>query len=115
MEYDLHNLVNAVLALQSANINTDTTTNGEVIDTRDFESMIFVIKSGAVVDGTFTALIEEAPDVGGSPGTFVTVDPALVLGPLPVFGARDVKPLPGWVRSRRRDSFDSVSFRQERL
>lgn len=87
MEYDLHNNVKAVQALNHQTINTNTTTAGVIIDTQGFESIEWVIQSAAITDGTYVAKIEDGDDSGLSDAADVATE--LVLGTLPSFGAAD--------------------------
>lgn len=78
MEMDLHHQVKAAVALDSQTISTDTTTNGNVIDTLDFESLEFLVLSGAITDGTYTLLLEESDEVTfGGEETAVPADQIL--------------------------------------
>jgi hypothetical protein len=65
MEYDLHSQVKAEVALDQQTINSATTTDGNVIDTKGFESLEYIIFSGAVTAaGTLvTTLLEESDEV----------------------------------------------------
>ena len=45
-------------------ISSDTTTNGDIIDTNGFESVCFVFQSGTLTDGTYTPLIQDGDDSG---------------------------------------------------
>jgi hypothetical protein len=56
---DLHNNIKVEVALDTAAISSDTTTNGNIIDMQGFGSVEFVIQSGTLTDGTYTPLIEE--------------------------------------------------------
>lgn len=67
---DLHHSVKAIVALAPQSITSDTTTAGEVIDTRGFDSVEFVIATGAVNDSVLTPLLEES-DASGSGYTAV--------------------------------------------
>lgn len=87
MEYDLHSNVFQVVAFDSQNITTDTTTVGNVIDTVGFESLEYLIQSGTITDGTYTLLLEEADVVGFTGSTVVPTDETL--GVLTGFVAAD--------------------------
>jgi hypothetical protein len=82
MEHDLHSKIASKIALSPSSISSDTTTDGQSIDTNGFESLDFQILSGALNSGTFTAKIQESEDDGSgiSDGVWVDVDPELVLG-----------------------------------
>lgn len=60
---DTFNNLSIVNALDTQVISSDTTTDGEVIDTQGFESLTFSLKSGAYTDGTYTPVIEESDEV----------------------------------------------------
>lgn len=68
---DLHNNIEPKVALNSAAITTNTTTNGVIVDTAGFESVEFVILSAALTDGTYTPSITEgdASDLSGGSAT----------------------------------------------
>lgn len=61
---DLHNNISVEPALDVAVITTDTTTAGDIIDTRSAEAVEFVIVSGTLTDGTYTPLVEDGDDSG---------------------------------------------------
>lgn len=78
---DLYHNIGAVQALapavQSASVN------GLSVERTGFESVTFVINTGAIVgDGDFTASVEHADEDGGSPDSFSAVSSDL-LGTLP--------------------------------
>lgn len=87
MERDLHNNVNAVMALNEAAITTDTTTVGEIIDTLGYESLEYIIASGTITDGAYALLLEEGDDSGLSDAAAVPT--AELLGDLVGFVAAD--------------------------
>lgn len=76
-EYDLHSNVKQEVALDSQDITTNTTTVGNVIDTRGFESLEYVIQSGTITDGAYALLLEEADVVGFTGSTVVSADETL--------------------------------------
>lgn len=59
---DLFSDIEARNALDTQAITTDTTTNGEIIDTANFESLTFLFKSGTITDGDYTPLIQEGDE-----------------------------------------------------
>lgn len=61
---DLHNKIQERNALNFQTIASDTTTAGVIIDTLSFESVEFILKTGAVTAGDVTALIEDGDDAG---------------------------------------------------
>ena len=57
----------------NAVISTDTTTNGAIIDTANFDrGVTFIILAPVYTDGTYTPVIEESDDSGMSGATDVT-------------------------------------------
>lgn len=76
-EYDGHSRVKGEVALNSQDITSDTTTNGNVIDTVGFESIEFHIQSGVITDGTYTLLLEEDDVIGFGTATVVPADETL--------------------------------------
>lgn len=59
---DMYHGVDGQNALDIQVINSDTTTDGNIIDTLGFESILFVIQSGTVTLGTFTPLLRDGDD-----------------------------------------------------
>lgn len=57
---DLHNGVAVSNALNTATIATNTTTVGNILDTKGFGSVEFVLSLGTKTDGTYTFKIEES-------------------------------------------------------
>ena len=86
-EFDLHSNIKGEVALDSQDITTDTTTVGNIIDTRGFESIEFTIQSGVITDGTYTLILEQGDDSGLSDVAVVPTDE--VLGVLTGFVAAD--------------------------
>lgn len=87
MEYDLHNNVNDVHALNHQTISTNTTTVGDIIDTAGYESIEFLIQSATITDGVYTVKLEDGDDSGLSDAADVSSE--LVLGSLPAHVAAD--------------------------
>ena len=87
MEFDLHSNIKQVVAFDSQDITTDTTTVGNVIDTVGFESLEYLIQSGTITDGAYALLLEEADVVGFTGSTVVPA--AETLGVLTGFVAAD--------------------------
>ncbi|MGR3179841.1 MAG: hypothetical protein ACUZ8E_17515 [Candidatus Anammoxibacter sp.] len=85
--FDLHNKVKVLNALDSQTIATDTTTNGEIIDTAAFHALEFILKSGAVADGDFTVALQHGDDSGLSDAA--TVAAADLLGSIVFLAADD--------------------------
>lgn len=66
---DQKNNISVKNALNIQAITTNTTTAGVEIDTQGFESLTFVIKTGARTDGTVTPLIQESDTSGSYSGS----------------------------------------------
>jgi hypothetical protein len=64
IRYDLHNNVDVVVAKNPTDISSSTTTAGNIIDTKGFRTIEFVLYTGTRTDGTYTPLIEEGDDSG---------------------------------------------------
>jgi hypothetical protein len=86
-EFDGHSRVKGEVALDSQDITTNTTTVGNIIDTKGFESIEFHVQSGVITDGTYTLILEEGDDSGLSDVAVVPADE--VLGVLTGFVAAD--------------------------
>jgi len=63
-------------ALDIQTISTDTTTDGDVIDTQGYDSLTFVFQTGTVTDGDYLPLIEESDVVtfGGEESAVADAD-----------------------------------------
>lgn len=59
-------------------IATDTTTVGAIIDTKNYESMTFLLNSGVVTDGAYAILVEDGDDSGLSDAA--AVDDEFLIG-----------------------------------
>ena len=77
MEHDLHNRIDDLVAMTSQTIASDTTTVGEIIDSKGFESLEFIAQSGTITDGAYAFLLEESDDSGMSGATVVSADETL--------------------------------------
>jgi len=62
---DSKNNIKPEIALDIQAIASDTTTVGNEIDTAGFESVSFILETGAYTDGNYTLLIEDT-DTSGS-------------------------------------------------
>lgn len=71
---DLKNDISVKNALNIAAISSNTTTAGVEIDTQGFESVTFVLETGARTDGTFTPLIQESDTSGTYSGSVADED-----------------------------------------
>lgn len=59
---DQFSSIKVVPAFDIQIISSDTTTTGDVIDTKGFNSVTFVFQTGTVTDGDYTVLIEDADE-----------------------------------------------------
>lgn len=59
---DIHNNIDALVALTAQVISTDTTTVGEIIDTRDVDGVELLIQSATITDGAYAVLVESGDD-----------------------------------------------------
>ncbi len=67
--------LNNIVLSTEANITTDTTTNGTIIDTADLDlGVSFFIGATAYTDGTYKLLIQEGDDAGLSDATTVPAE-----------------------------------------
>lgn len=87
MDYDLHNNVDDRVALDAQAITTNTTTVGNIIDTKGFNSIVFAILSKVITDGAYALKVEDGEDSGLSDAADVPA--ADVLGALTGFVAAD--------------------------
>ena len=76
--FDLHNNCDVQNGLDSQTIATDTTTDGEIIDTKGFRQIEFILKSGAITDGAYTVTATQGDDAALADG--VAVPAELLLG-----------------------------------
>ena len=74
----LHHNVKQYIAFNGATINTDTTTNGNVIDTQFFYGVEFFFQVNARVAGTVTLNVQESDTT--TSGDFTDVAPQFLLG-----------------------------------
>lgn len=88
MEFDMHSMVQVAVALDSQTIGTDTTTDGNVIDTLDFNSLVYAILTGTITDGAYTLLFEES-DTGAFGGEETAVPSDQVLNDAVAIAAAD--------------------------
>lgn len=81
MEMELHNslLPAPAFATGTISITTNTTTDGVSIDTAGFEALEYVVTSGTITDGVYTATLEEST-TGAFAGEETVVSSELVLG-----------------------------------
>lgn len=64
---NLDQSINTIMAFDTGNINSDTTTDGDSIDLAGYESCSFLWHAATIADGTFTPVIEES-DTGAFGG-----------------------------------------------
>lgn len=64
MENDIHSTGDFAIALDIAAITTNTTTVGNVIDTKDFDAIEFALATGVITDGEYDMIVEHADNVG---------------------------------------------------
>lgn len=60
--YDTKSLLKAVKALNIGAITSNTTTAGNSIDTKGFESLTLFVELGARTDGSFLPLVQDSDD-----------------------------------------------------
>lgn len=77
---DLHNQIDERVAFDTQLINSDTTTNGNIIDTQGYESVEFIMQAGVVTTGNVNPILVEGDDSGLS--DVGTVSAANTLGSL---------------------------------
>ncbi len=71
-EYDMKSLVKVVPAINPA--SAADISDGASIDTRGYESVTFIVQTGAIGAGTVGFKIQHADDNGsGAPGTFADI------------------------------------------
>lgn len=71
---DLFNHIEQAAALDFGAISTNTTTNGNIIDTSNFNSITFLLVASAYTDGTYKITLTEGDDSGLSDGATVSSD-----------------------------------------
>ena len=76
MRKDLHNNTVGSVAL-AATISSNTTTAGNIIDTRGFEAIEFYIASGTLTDGAYAVLVEDGDESNLSDAAAVADDQLL--------------------------------------
>jgi hypothetical protein len=96
---DTHNSIDERVALNTQLINTDTTTNGNIIDTQAYESVEFLVQAGVVTAGDVTPALQDGEDSGLSDAA--TVDAAFVLGSLVALDTSNTTTRFGYVGKKR--------------
>ena len=107
-EFDLHTRIDDRLAFDNQSITTNTTTVGNIIDTKGFESLEFVITAGALSAGVYAILLEEGDDAGLSDAA--TLSTELTLGVLTGFDASTDDDTTIRVGSIGKDRFQRMSL-----
>jgi hypothetical protein len=77
MEFDLHSNVKDAVALKQQAISSNTTTDGEIVDTQGYESLEFIALAGTITDGAYALLLQEGDDSGLSDAAAVSADETL--------------------------------------
>lgn len=62
MNIDLHHDINTEVAFDVALIDSDTTTAGNIIDTKDYHSLEFILFTSTVSDGDYAPKVEDGDD-----------------------------------------------------
>jgi len=109
MQKDLMSNVDDRVGMNIQAISTNTTTSGAIIDTAGYESLVFVVQSGTLTDGTYTIALQEGDNAALSDAA--TVASANLIGSLPVFAATDdnVTKRIGFVTTKRYARLQIVS------
>jgi hypothetical protein len=81
--YDISSSIAYDSAFNTAAIATDTTTNGEIIDTLGYQSLDFAVLSGTLTDGAYTITLEDGDAANLSDAS--TVASTSLVGSLPAF------------------------------
>jgi hypothetical protein len=68
---DLHNNLKVSVALESQTIDSDTNTDGEIIDVQGFGSLEIVFQTGDLADGAFACHLYHGDDDGLSDAALV--------------------------------------------
>lgn len=85
MEYDIHTVMDDRVALDPQAIAGNGTIVGNIIDTKGYGSLEFLIWSKTITDGTHTVKLEEGDDAALADAADITD----VLGTLPALVAAD--------------------------
>ena len=87
MNKDLHNNIENRSALNNSNITSNTTTNGNTIDTLGYESIEFLIQSGTITDGSYAFQVFEGD--ASNMSDEVQVAAGNILGTIPTLTGSD--------------------------
>lgn len=96
---DLHNQVDERVALNIQTINTDTTTDGVIIDTQGYESLEFILQAGVITAGVVSPVLNDGDDSGLSDAAAVAA--AFRLGALTVLDTSNTTVRVGYVGKKR--------------
>lgn len=75
MEYDLHNNIKELVALNPVAVTATVST--AIIDTKGYDSLEFVVAAGVITDGTYVFTLTESDDSGMSGATALPADETL--------------------------------------
>ena len=78
--FDLHHSTNAVHALDLSNITSNTTTDGEILDTAGYEALEFVAFSTNITDGVYTLSLFDGDDAALADAAVVSDEETLGSG-----------------------------------
>ncbi len=77
--YDLISDIKQINGFDSAAINSNTTTNGVIVDTQGFESLSFILNASVYTDGVYNIKVETSNDSGlANPVDITSIDPKKV-------------------------------------
>tara|TARA_R110000850_G_scaffold115092_3_gene230098 strand:- start:1082 stop:1492 length:411 start_codon:yes stop_codon:yes gene_type:complete len=106
--FDLHDNCEVANALDSATISSDTTTNGEIVDTAGYHGLELVLKSGVITDGAYTVTLTHGDNAALSDGA--TVVAADLLGSIAFAATEDnVAKRVGYIGKKRYVRLNVVS------
>lgn len=74
---DMHHDTKQLTGMTLQAISTNTTTNGEIIDTALFEGLEFLLIAGTITDGAYAVSLEEGDDSGLSDAAAVSAEETL--------------------------------------
>ena len=105
---DQKNNISVKNALNIQAISTNATTAGVEIDTQGFESLTFVIETGARTDGTITPLLQES-DTSGSYSGSVDDNDLIGTEALAALSTAQTRSIVGYVGKKRYVKLSLVS------
>jgi len=74
---DLHNHISPVNALTLTTINSNTTTNGIIIDRQGFGALEFLFRANTITDGSYAIVVQHGNDPSLSDAATVPADQLL--------------------------------------